>query len=249
MPLNFDNIVKGDKKEKPTPKEPDDVQVASEVIPGELTDPIIASQTLWIEEADAKMQAFDLTKVKNYFQKLDVVINSMAEQAMKHKITDKATFDQAIQMGTQARKMQSEIEKRVKELKAPYLAFNRGLGTIANASNTKLEGIAADLKGRVLKEKPKYMPAPKPAPKPSPGNKGSAPPPAVKAQDERTKIEGASIKPKVVPKWELEDLSKVPREYLAINPVLVNKAVKAGQRKIAGLRIWEEEDLDMRYNK
>jgi hypothetical protein len=232
MPLNFDNIVKGDEKEKSIPKEPDDVQTSSEVIPGELTDPIVASQTLWIEEADVKMQAFDLTKVKNYFQKLDVVINGMAEQAMKHKITDKATFDQAIQMGTQARKMQSEIEKRVKELKAPYLAFNRGLGTIAKASNTQLEGIAADLKTRVMKEKPKYMPAPtKNPPKPSPGKKGSAPPPAVKAQNERTKIDGASVKPKVVPKWELEDLSKVPREYLAINPVLVNKAVKAGQRR------------------
>lgn len=258
MALNFKGIVPENKEKEvpeikePSPKEPakepDEVKAQGEVIPGELTDPVVAMQTSWIEHASMFMQAFELTNATNYFKKMDLVINEMSRQAMNHKITDKATFDQAIQMGTQAKKMDSELKKMVDQIKRPYLDYNNAVQGLYKKASTKLTGIMGDLKQRVLKEKPVYMPSKKPAAPPAPTGKGSAPPAPTSTNDERKKIAGASYKSKSVPKWELEDVSKVPMKYLTVNAVEVNKAVRAGARDIPGLRIWEEEDIDMRYN-
>lgn len=255
MPLNYDFV----NKKKPSPKKeeqpakaeakaPDEVVEGADQVPGALTDPIVAAQTLWIEEAMTKMQAFDLNQVVIYFKKVDLIITDMAKQSMNHVISNKATFDQAIQMGTQARKMQSELKKKIDEIKAPYKKFNTDLGALLRKADTKLENIAKDLKSRVLKESSVYMPKPKPAAAPLPKTSETAPPAPVGAGNERVKIDGASVKRNTIPKWELEDLSKVPREYLTVNAVKINQAVKGGAREIPGLKIWEEDDLDMRYN-
>lgn len=46
--------------------------------------------------------------------------------------------------------------------------------------------------------------------------------------------------------FEVEDISKVPAEYLLIDQVKVNQAVRAGARDIAGLRIFEKDILQVR---
>lgn len=52
-----------------------------------------------------------------------------------------------------------------------------------------------------------------------------------------------------VRKWEVEDLSKVPLEYLMVDAAKITKLVKAGLGAIPGLRIWEEESLRVTPNK
>lgn len=49
-----------------------------------------------------------------------------------------------------------------------------------------------------------------------------------------------------VRKWELIDLEKVPIAYLMVDAGKVTKLVKAGIGEIPGLRIWEEETLQVR---
>ncbi len=46
-----------------------------------------------------------------------------------------------------------------------------------------------------------------------------------------------------VRKWEVEDLSKVPLDYLMIDAAKVGKVVRAGIPSIPGIRIWEEDTL------
>ena len=46
-----------------------------------------------------------------------------------------------------------------------------------------------------------------------------------------------------VRKWEVEDITKVPAEYLQVDSVAVGKLVRAGIKSISGIRIWEEETL------
>ncbi len=41
--------------------------------------------------------------------------------------------------------------------------------------------------------------------------------------------------------WELLDISKVPKEYLSINPQTVNKAITRGVRSIPGIKIYKKE--------
>ncbi len=43
-------------------------------------------------------------------------------------------------------------------------------------------------------------------------------------------------------KWELEEISKVPAEYLMIDATKVGKVVRAGVRDIPGIRIWPSHD-------
>lgn len=44
-------------------------------------------------------------------------------------------------------------------------------------------------------------------------------------------------------KWEVEDLSKVPLDYMMIDAAKVGKVVRAGIPAIAGIRIWLEDSL------
>lgn len=46
--------------------------------------------------------------------------------------------------------------------------------------------------------------------------------------------------------FKVTDLSKVPTEYLLINSVAVNKAIKAGVRNIEGLEIYQTSQVAIR---
>ena len=46
-----------------------------------------------------------------------------------------------------------------------------------------------------------------------------------------------------VRKWEVEDITKVPPEFLMVDAGRITKLVKAGIGSIAGIRIWEENSL------
>lgn len=46
--------------------------------------------------------------------------------------------------------------------------------------------------------------------------------------------------------FELNDISKVPAEFLALNEVLVRKAIREGARDISGLRIFEQSKVVVR---
>lgn len=57
---------------------------------------------------------------------------------------------------------------------------------------------------------------------------------------------GGSMGKRKEPKWELEDLSRVPAEYLMLDMVKVGRVVRAGVREIPGIRIWEESNITVR---
>lgn len=53
---------------------------------------------------------------------------------------------------------------------------------------------------------------------------------------------------RMVRKWEVEDLGKVPLDYLMIDAAKVGKIVRAGIPSIPGIRIYEEPILTVRAN-
>lgn len=57
---------------------------------------------------------------------------------------------------------------------------------------------------------------------------------------------GGSVTGRQFWKWELEKLEDVPREYLMIDAVAVERMVKAGARHIPGIRIFPTEQLAVR---
>lgn len=58
--------------------------------------------------------------------------------------------------------------------------------------------------------------------------------------------EVATTTVKKVWKWEFEDASKVPHEYFTIDEKKINQAVRDGVREIAGIRIYQEDQLSVR---
>jgi len=42
------------------------------------------------------------------------------------------------------------------------------------------------------------------------------------------------------PMWKLDDITKVPKEYLIVNKKVINGMVRAGMKEIPGIKIWEE---------
>lgn len=42
------------------------------------------------------------------------------------------------------------------------------------------------------------------------------------------------------PMWKLDDITKVPKEFLIVNEKEINSLVRAGRKEIPGIKIWEE---------
>ncbi len=66
-----------------------------------------------------------------------------------------------------------------------------------------------------------------------------APTPAIS----KVYTEGGSLGTMKVRKWEVEDLSKIPTDYLMVDAAKVGKVVRAGIPSIPGIKIWIEETL------
>ena len=46
-----------------------------------------------------------------------------------------------------------------------------------------------------------------------------------------------------VRKWEVEDITKVPADYLQVDSTAIGKLARAGIKSISGIRIWDEDVL------
>jgi hypothetical protein len=60
------------------------------------------------------------------------------------------------------------------------------------------------------------------------------------------RTESGSASTKMVWTWEITDTSEIPKAYFSVDVKLVDAAVKAGLRKIAGIKIFERPDVRVR---
>lgn len=82
-------------------------------------------------------------------------------------------------------------------------------------------------------------PPPEPAPAPSP------PPPPVVEPGKRVTADGA-ISPRIEWKFEVFDPALVPAQFKVIDESAIRKAVKEGTREIPGVRIYPDENIQIR---
>jgi adenylate kinase len=96
------------------------------------------------------------------------------------------------------------------------------LRKLVEAEQKKLEKQAAK----------KGMPAPPPIPIPT-----------IPKQEKTIESNEAQVTARVVWDFEIEDETKIPREFLMVNEKAIRAAVKAGVRNIPGVRIFQREEL------
>lgn len=70
--------------------------------------------------------------------------------------------------------------------------------------------------------------------------------PAMILPKEQAKGTIATASQKSVWRWKVTDETKVPREYLILDEVKLNKVVKAGLRTIPGFEIYEDKTISIR---
>ena len=71
----------------------------------------------------------------------------------------------------------------------------------------------------------------------------TTPIPVPEAAPSHVRAEMGTMGTAKIRKWEVEDLAKVPLDYLMINATKIGKVVRAGIPSIPGIRIWEEDSI------
>lgn len=191
-------------------------------------------------------------------------IERMKKMAAEMVITDEKSNDTAITMAGQVKKLAAVIDKKRKEVISDAYEFTKTINTFTKVFSTALEEISGklnrDMKGYLLQVRMKQA-----------EDQRKADAEAAKVQAEfnaraaRNQVAAPVVTAAVIPtqqvfrsetgasvhlrkqwKWEVTEQMDIPRTYLVVDVVAVNKAVSAGIRDIPGFRIFEQETAVVR---
>lgn len=177
-------------------------------------------------------------KLDVLYKKVSVELTDM-EAAVEDLNVYKGNLEHADEMKGQLSKINSALESKRSDLKAPSLDEGK-----------IIDGFAKKIRDRVSKMKlslgTKMLPIIKKI-KAENARLDAAKKQTTKRvekkaiEKKKTTVTNTHIRENWV--WEITDEAKVPRQYLSINNVSVNKAVRAGKRSIDGLRIYKDEKV------
>lgn len=208
--------------------------------------------------------SLDIEAVRKRFQEYEERIDQMHAQATDHKVSDNNSLEAAVTMASQAK----AAFKRIDDLRKEYVAdpnnYVKSINGFAKVYTSKLKGIEENLKSKISSYQYALEMERRKA-------EQRAREEARKLQEKinkeaaAAKIEPVQVAPQVIPqpktivrteagsasqrmewKWEQVDFAQVPDEYKALDGVKINKAVRAGIREIAGIRIFEQPTTVLR---
>lgn len=170
-------------------------------------------------------------KLKNFVvndQESHNMITSIYEKA---RSCDKELESERKKLGEPLRKQLSKINDKAKEVSDP-------LSTIISICNEKssqyvllLEKKNKDLQDRVREAEAMFM---------------VEEPTHIEPVEKVMRCEGALSITKMVKKFRILDIEKVPKKYLMLDEVGINKAMACGIEHIEGLEIYEESKTTLR---
>jgi len=211
-----------------------------------------------------QLNPFDTTTAKAKFARFELKIQGMLEKANSHEVINDVTNTQAVEMATQAKGLYNEIEKLRKAMTDDPRQFVSAINNFAKVYTVKLKEIENTFKSQISSYAHKVEMLRREAERKAQEEakklqakidreakaKNIEPvqvvTPVLPTKPEPTRTESGSASIRKVWTWKEVDISKVPHEYLVLDRVKVNKAVKAGVRKIAGIDIYEESQTVLR---
>jgi hypothetical protein len=213
----------------------------------------------------AARDPFDVAPVRDALKAYEAEVASMKQTAENHQVVDDESNRSAVEMAAQAKRLAKLIEDMRKEKVGPYQQYTKAVTNLAKVytdvlenieriilkpkinaylSKLKLERLEAERRAqeeaRRLQERLDAESAEKNLPR------VEVQMPVLPQKQEPVRTEEGSASQRADWKWKLVDIAQVPREYLVIDSVALNKAVRAGARVIPGIEIYQEESVQIR---
>ncbi len=188
-------------------------------------------------------QVADLEKVEDFKSQL-IEYNDEVNQALVHSrsvIIDSAeAVEENLDLAGKMRKLSKRLEERRKEITAPAREFVSRVNSMVKGYTDKLEESVAQISQKIGQYNEAQLAAQEVDLELDAllaEATGIAPTMDVIPVHSRARSAEASTYERTVIEVELEDLGKVPCEYLQLNDQLVKAAVKAGVQEIPGVKI------------
>lgn len=202
---------------------------------------------------------FDIDAVKIAFEPYRLALVEMRKQAEAHQVTDEESLTQATTMAGDAKRLAKSVDQSRKAAIEDHQAFVKRVNAFAKSFTEPLGGIESSLKGKIgqyqYKKELERREAERKAQEEAKALQKKLDAEAKEMGVESVKVQAPTIPtaPKVSrgedgssasirKTWtfEIQDPAQVPREFCSPDPKLLREAVKAGLRKIAGVKIYEE---------
>jgi len=206
-----------------------------------------------------------LSELKRYLsQRFLVAAAEVVDQGKDLEVKDEASSQEAVRLIARTQTLIKELEGERTILTKPLLDFKKGVDNNFKVYSTHLETLRSRLRGRLTTYQARVEHEARLAQKAAEDEaariqaeldaeakeKGIEAPqvvvPAVVPEKHITRTEEASASLAKTWTYELEDLDKVPREWLCLDDRKVKAAIKGGLRKIDGLRIFEKPSVRVR---
>lgn len=207
---------------------------------------------------------YSIEPVRRKFNVYEDQVKNMTTDAAKMEVKDDETNGRAVAMAGQSKQIFNAIEKLRKEIIDQPNQFIKAINNFAKIYTQKLKEIenglkvkisryqveqerkrrvaeeaakreAAKLQKKLVKEAKKTGETPI-----------QMPVPVMQSAPKVTRTESGSASIRKVWTWKMADGAKVPAEYIVLDSIKINKAVKAGVRNIPGLEIYEESQTVVR---
>lgn len=212
----------------------------------------------------APAPADPLAKVRAELADYKPRLLEMQKQAEALTVQDAASNEQAVGMAASAKKLAKEIEARRVEITRPSLEFQRAVNALCKQLTSPLGQIEGGLKrkagaylakveqerrkaeARAREEARKLQEALDAEAKEKGIEAAKVQEPVMPKDDPVTRTEAGSANLRTVWTFEVMDPDKVPRKYCTPDPRLIRQAVKGGVRKMAGVRIYQDQQVAIR---
>lgn len=178
--------------------------------------------------------------LESYEVKIDQIIN----YARDFTVVSNWSAEEAISLGGEAKQLAKSIDGARKAITDPARKFVNKMNDVAKVFTEKLDQVESIIKGKVAawkKAQEERQTREEEEAKALSDSLGIEVAAYVTTAPKNIRGEGAMSYEQTVWRYEIEDESLIPREYLCIDDSKVKGVVKAGVRNIPGLKIFSEQ--------
>jgi hypothetical protein len=191
-----------------------------------------------LEEQHNELQAI------RQLQVYDGKINQILTYAKNYEVVSNWSAEEAITLGGEAKALAKSIDNARKTITDPARRFVNKINDTARIFTDKLEQVEEIIKRKVAtwkKAEAEKLAIEAESAKDLMASLDLDIEPFVEKAPKYVRGDGAMSYEQTVWKFDVEDLSITPREYLTIDEAKVKAAVKSGVREIPGLKIYSEQ--------